>query len=373
MYYKPVGDKKISLQIIRFATHCTLFSTVACATTKDSTSNANAEVGSDTAGQDSSFIYEPPDPSACDATLTMDKGWLCAIQPSRLDPGARDQYSNDSLADKNLGFGYHVVAFPHAEQTVHGVYVHLTGSMGRPYHPVSRRFPSKILLNEAMAAGYVTLQVAYHNRYSVNSEEECIGSHTVDDCAGLVRYEKITGEDVGPVVEVPLSDSITQRIQTVVAYLESSGFAFPVEVVSGGTINWATLRVGGHSQGAGHALYIAKYWDSARSCLLGGPYDVADSRPSIPLERIADWYLDDSADVDITKIRALVSVNDDNYDQFVSAYELIGLEEGIHWTSFFASSYRDNEGNDISGHGAAVHDPAFANQRHDACFEQFGQ
>lgn len=328
---------------------------------------------SDTASQNDGFVYEPPDPSVCDATLTVDKGWLCAIQPSRLDEAARDQYSSDSLADKNLGFGYHVVAFPNSDQSINGVYVHFTGSMGRPYHPNSKSFPSEVLLNEAVAAGYVTVQVAYHNRYLVNSEEECVGSHSVDDCAGLVRYEKITGEDVSPVVEVPISDSISQRIKTVVTYLESMGFDFPFEVVSEGAINWSQLRIGGHSQGSGHALYISKYWDSAHSCLLGGPYDVADSEPSIPPENIADWYLDDSANVDITKIRALTSIDDASYEQFVSAYALIGLEEGIHWTSFSAASYSDNEGDDISGHAAAVHDPAFASQRHDACFTQLGR
>ena len=103
-------------------------------------------MGSDTAHQDAGFVYEPPDPAACDDTLTMDKGWLCAIQPSRLDPGARDEYSNGSLADKNLGFGYHVVAFPNSDHAIQGVYVHLTGSMGRPYHPASKRFPSETLL-----------------------------------------------------------------------------------------------------------------------------------------------------------------------------------------------------------------------------------
>ncbi len=345
---------------------------MACTPKEDAVNEANTAVGSDTARQDAGFVYEPPDPSACDATLTMDNGWLCAIQPSRLDSGARDQYSNDSLADANLGFGYHVVAFPNAEQAIHGVYVHLTGSMGRPYHPGSNRFPSEVLLNEATAAGYVTVQVAYHNRYLINSEEECVGAHHVDNCAGLARYEKITGEDVGPVVEVPVSDSIIHRLQTVVAYLENTGFVFPFEVVADGTVNWSQIRVGGHSQGAGHALYIAKYWDAAHSCLLGGSYDVADSEPRIPAQNIADWYLDDAVDVDIAKIRGLISMHDANYDQFVSAYEQIGLEEGTHWTSFSAARYSNNEGDDISGHAAAVHDPAFANLRHDACFAQLG-
>ncbi|MEC7983592.1 MAG: hypothetical protein VX278_00430, partial [Myxococcota bacterium] len=297
----------------------------------------------DISDTDEAYVYQPPSPAICDDMLETENGYLCAVRPSRLDEQARDIFASGELGDENLGFGYHAMAFPSAGTTIKGVYIHFTGSMGRPYHPRSQKFPSQQLLDEAMAAGFITLQIAYHNRYAVNSDRECIGSSDVDNCAGLVRYEKITGEDVSSVVDVPLADSIIQRIRTLVSYCNEEGFEFPVRMTADGVIQWTTLRLGGHSQGAGHALYITKYWDAAHACLLGGGYDVPDAVPSIPLEGIADWYIDASVAVDISKIRALVAVDDSSYDAFLRGYDQLGLEEGVHWASFGPAAYTDWE------------------------------
>ena len=113
-------------------------------------------------------------------------------------------------------FKYTSFSSAHLEK---GVYLHFTGSLGRAYNQASRNFLSQTLLDEAMEAGFITVQIAYHNRYAVNSSNECAGNDDVDNCAGLVRYEKITGEDVTSVVEVPPADSIVQRLIAVVTYL----------------------------------------------------------------------------------------------------------------------------------------------------------
>lgn len=317
------------------------------------------------------YVYQPPNESICDNVLHVDSGFLCAIRPSKLDAQARDIFSSGSIGDKNLGFGYHVVAFPKPETVVRGVYVHFTGSMGRPYHPVSQNFPSRVLLEEAMTSGFVVLQPAYHNRYSVNSENECVGSNNVDNCAGLVRLEKILGEDKTSVVDVPLADGITERIRKLNDYFNEEGIELPVSILIEDEVNWSQLRIGGHSQGSGHALYIGKYWGSEHLCLFGGPYDIPDTVPSVPTEMIADWYLDASSSVNTTKIRALLSTDDEHYSNFLIAYDVLGLEEGIHWESFSADSYSDFIGAETTGHGAVVHDPAFAAERYAACFDSF--
>ena len=314
------------------------------------------------------YLYQPPDPSVCDATLDTEHGWLCALQPSRLDSAARDIFAEGELTDETLGFGYHVIAFPHVGAEPVGVYVHFTGSFGRPYHQGSGRFLSRLLLDEAMAAGFVVLQPAYHNRFAVNSPRECRGAIDVDNCAGLVRQEKLTGEDLSDVTEVPVADAIEPRIRALASYLDSVGFEAPVPLVTSGEVQWQRLRLGGHSQGSGHALYISKYFGSEHTCLLGGAYDVPDSVPMAPRQVIADWYLDDSAMIDRAQLRALLSVDDDNYREFVIAYDVLGLEEGLHWSSFSAPSYTDSDGESVNGHSAVVQDPAFRSQRHEACF-----
>ena len=318
--------------------------------------------------QESPYNYEIPNRDLCDHALDMTHGFLCAIRPSRLDPMARDQFGTDSLLDRTLGFGYHVVAFPLMGQEIKGVYVHFTGSMGRAFNQNNEAFPSSTLLDEAMKAGFITIQIAYHNRHAVNSPEECLESTDVDNCAGGVRLEKITGEDISEVVDGPLSDSINQRIKTVVQYFEQQDFIFPISIVDDNAINWSELVVGGHSQGSGHALYIEKYWNSAHTCLFGGPYDVADTVPEVPVENIADWYLDEDFLVDITKVRGLISIDDNNYEQFVQSYNILSMQQGIHWQSIEAPVYSDINGDSISGHGAVVHDPAFVQQRYDTCF-----
>ena len=339
------------------------------ASTKSTTdSSSDIVTDSEDTGDLEPYIYTLPDLDVCDDVQETQYGFLCAIQPSRLDDEARDQYDDSSLVNRTLGFGYDVVAFPKPTQEINGVYAHFTGSMGRAYNQNNGQFPSTTILNEAMQSGFITIQIAYHNRYSVNSIEECFGSTQVDNCAGDVRREKITGENLTEVVEVPISDSIVHRMYTVIEYLEQNAFTFPISPVSNGTINWSNFFIGGHSQGAGHALYITKYWDSIHTCLFGGPFDVADTIPERPIENIADWYLDNQSLINIDKIRALLSVDDDNYDNFVHAYNLLNLEEGIHWQSFQATEYTNIDGDSISGHGAVVHDPDFAELRFETCF-----
>lgn len=313
------------------------------------------------------YGYIPPQSSLCDEHNTTDHGFLCALQPSRLDASARDQFADDSISNRNLGFGYHVVAFPHETTEIVGVYVHFTGSMGRAYNPNNGEYPSFVLLDEAMKAGFIVIQMAYHNRYAVNSPQECLGSNDIDDCAGMVRREKILGEDVGPVVDVPLSDAITHRLKTLVHYFETHNFVFPVSILQGDDILWQNLILGGHSQGSGHALFLAKYWDAAHVCLFGGPYDAPDVVPTVPEENIADWYLDETV-VDISNVRGLVSLDDDNHEQFLISYNILHMQEGIHWTSFQAPIYHNRFGEEITGHAAVVHDPAFAIQRYETCF-----
>lgn len=336
-------------------------------TGEDSHPNHGDDTSADTAVDE--YVYHPPSMTICDATEAVAHGDLCAIQPSRLDANSRDQFADDSVSDRNLGFGYHVIGFPSEGTTIKGVYLHFGGSMGRPYHQGTGTYPSHVILDEAMLAGHIVIQIAYHNRYAVNSAEECVGATDVDNCAGDVRLEKITGIDHSTVVDTPEADAIIPRLHAVFSYLDAVGFVLPLEAIVNGEINWGVFRIGGHSQGAGHALYITKYWNSHHTCLLGGGFDVADAVPSLPAENIADWILDTAAPVDVTKLQALLSVDDDAYDAFVHAYGILGMEENVHWMSFSAATYQDSNGEEINGHSAVVKDPAYQAERHATCFE----
>jgi len=314
--------------------------------------------------------YQQPNAAICDASLDVEDGLLCAIQPSRLDSNSRDEFGVNSNEDYLLGFGFHAVAFPKNGSAIRGVNIHLTGSYGRPYNQFSGNFPSKIFLNESLAAGYITIQVAYDNRYAINLDQ-CGGSPEkfgIDNCAGDVRLEKITGQNISSVTDTPLEDSIEYRLIKLISYFENQGVIFPINMTNSGSINWNQLSVSGHSQGGGHALYLGKYFDAAYVCMLAAGFDVPDSIPALPEENIADWFLDDSIPLDINKIRALVSIDDDSYSYLVTGYEVLDLQQGVHYQVFSGAPYFNSDGNQISGHGAAIADPRYQSLRREACF-----
>ena len=315
------------------------------------------------------YVYQQPSAAICDTSTSANGGLICAIQPSRLDANTRDSYGNGNAGDPILGFGYHVVAFPPSTTDIKGVYVHLTGSYGRPYNQFSDAFGNGPFLDEAMTAGFITIQLAYHNRFSVNIDE-CgdIANLGIDNCSGDVRMEKIIGTDVSSVVDVPIADGIEFRLETLVDYLETQGFEFPFDVVTNGSINWPSLSVGGHSQGATHALYLSKYFFAGHACLLAGGYDIPDTVPTIPSEGVADWLLDSSVAVDTANIRAFVSIDDNSYNTFVAAYAVLGLVQDVHYREISGAPYSDADGASISGHGAVLNDPRYTAQRLEACF-----
>lgn len=326
--------------------------------------------GGDSSNPPAIYIYQQPDITLCDANSTVSNGLLCAIRPSRLDAASRDVYSSANTGDFLLGFGYHVVAFPKTGTEIKGINIHLTGSYGRPYNQFSDKFDTSLFLNESLGEGYINIQLAYNNRFAINFDE-CGGTaanFNVDNCSGDVREEKITGEDVSIQTDTPVADSIEFRLVKLVEYFQNEGFDFPLEIATNSIINWDLLRVSGHSQGATHALYLSKYFSAKHACLLAGGYDVADTTPSIPPENIADWLLDTSAQIDINKVTALVSTDDDSYDAFIRAYDYLGLVKGVHYEEFSGAPYANKSGTNITGHGATALDPRFGNLRITACF-----
>jgi hypothetical protein len=320
------------------------------------------------------YAYQQPDASICDSSVTVPGGLLCAIKPSRLDMNTRDFYGSGSAGDPILGFGYHALAFPATGTDIQGVYVHFTGSYGRPYNPLSSTYGNAPFLEEALSAGYITIQLAYDNRFSINIDE-CNGDSAtlnIDNCSGDARMEKIVGSDVSSVVDTPLADSIEFRLTALAEYLRVEGFSFPFAVVSNNIVNWSSLRVGGHSQGATHALYLAKYFSASHACMFAGGFDIADTFPQVPPENLADWILDDSVTLDLARIRAVVSTDDSTYDSMMRSYDYLGLVRDTHYREVSGAPYSDASGTSINGHGAVLQDPRYAAQRIEACFAASG-
>jgi hypothetical protein len=97
---------------------------------------------------------------------------------------------------------------------------------------------------------------------------------TDPDCAGKVRREVITGEDTSTLVSVDLTNSISDRLRSLLVYLNTT---FPNEgwgrYLIGGSVDWSAVVVAGHSQGGGHAGYFAKLHRFDRVVMFSAPGD----------------------------------------------------------------------------------------------------
>jgi hypothetical protein len=305
----------------------------------------------------------------CDALTEFPTGRLCAVQPSRTQPSIRD-FASGSRDTPGPGYGYHVIGVPADWNRLKGVWLHFSGAFGSPYQPGGRsagEFVSAVWMQEVVRQGYLVIGIAYANPVSVNGD--LCGPTTpgiaVDNCAGDVRREILEGVDHSRVVSVSRDDGVYNRLDRLLAYLTARGLTLPSYAQSG-AVNWSQIHVSGHSQGAGHAYYLAKQVGVRSACFLGGPYDFAD-RVNPGTVPIADWYTVPGSRTAPANMGAFVVTTDDSYATFVLTYDLIGLIKNTTW--FEAGGTHVNAaGAPIDGHAASVAAPALESGRAQACF-----
>jgi hypothetical protein len=130
----------------------------------------------------------------------------------------------------------------------------------------------RFILRTGAPRGYHAIGLTYPNDEAIGTL--CANS-SVADCAGLARNEVITGTDSSPLVNINQANSITGRLIALLTYLVAT---FPNEgwgqYLVNGQPNWSVITVAGHSQGSGHAAYLAKLQNLDRSVMFSGPADV---------------------------------------------------------------------------------------------------
>ena len=146
-----------------------------------------------------------------------------------------------------------------------------TGAVPSTYEEIVRRGARR---------GYHALGLTYPNDEAVGAL--CPGSGP-PDCAGAVRREVITGVDSSPLVSVDTANSIDGRLRALLNYLNTN---FPTEgwgrYLVNGAVDWSQVTVAGHSQGAGHAGFIAKLRDVNRVAMFSGPGDPGAAWVDLP-------------------------------------------------------------------------------------------
>jgi acetyl esterase/lipase len=135
------------------------------------------------------------------------------------------------------------------------------------------------LVKTAAGLGFHAVGLTYPNDWSPFNL--CSGDA---NCPEAIRREILDGVDRSPLVTVPAADSITDRLRSLLAYLNTQ---HPdedwLQYVNGNAIAWDRIVVWGHSQGGGNAGVIARHNPVARLCTSA---PAADGGPGNP----AAWW-----------------------------------------------------------------------------------
>ena len=141
--------------------------------------------------------------------------------------------------------------------------VHLVGTFDNPssttYFPI-----------HAANHGYKVISLKYPN--NVSGTTSCRTSSDID-CHWKYRQEIVFGTDTSSAVSVDSNNCIVNRLEKLLIYLDNS---YPDEnwhdfLSESNKITWPNIAVSGHSQGGGHAAFIAKYFDLDRVAMFASP------------------------------------------------------------------------------------------------------
>jgi hypothetical protein len=147
--------------------------------------------------------------------------------------------------------------------------VFLPGTFGRPelYRTIVR---------EAAAQGLHGIGLNYPNNATVASL--CSGSSDAN-CFGDTREEILTGSDTSAAVAITRANSIENRLIKLlqVLHTQAPSEGWGAYLNAAGEPDWSRIRVAGHSQGGGHAAFIAKRYAVDRAIYFGAPADATAS------------------------------------------------------------------------------------------------
>lgn len=158
--------------------------------------------------------------------------------------------------------GVHHVAIGPAGQRIGRLLLYLPGTTASPQQYAT-------LIERAATLGYHAIGLAYVNEVPVNTL--CAGMGA-GGCHEQVRREILFGTDESGLVEVDAENGVFHRLERLLAHLETLA---PDEHWSlyrnaSGAVRWNRVVVSGHSQGAGHAAFIARLYQVARAVLFSG-------------------------------------------------------------------------------------------------------
>ena len=158
------------------------------------------------------------------------------------------------------------------------------------------------------------------------------------------RQEIVYGTPVSNDVSVDSLNSIYTRTLKLIQYLEAT---YPSEnwgqyLSASNTINWSKIIVGGHSQGSGHAGYLAKQHLVNRVLMFSGPNDYSDY-----FSNAAHWLRQPGA-TPTGKHFAYLSLNDEIVDFSKQYVNISGLDMLLNDDTTYVDNISSPYGNSRS-------------------------
>lgn len=159
------------------------------------------------------------------------------VKPSATNPNI-NSYNNDNE-----------VCYDNRVTSLNKLFVFLPGTTGTPYY-------YQLIVKKAAALGYHAIGLMYPNGSDIYTA--AASSSSLDEF-GKCRQEIFDGLDQASGVNVNADNCIKNRLYRLLLYLQSN---YPNQnwgqYIFNTTVNWSKCVVAGHSQGGGHAFYIAK-------------------------------------------------------------------------------------------------------------------
>lgn len=209
-----------------------------------------------------------------------------------------DEFVNPNITDPQIDIinqNFHYALFYKLEDEREELLVHLGGTF-------SKTSGTTIFSKFAAKKGFHVINLAYPN---LNNVTQC-NTETDINCALNFRNEVFLGINDSNLVNVNTSNAISNRLYKLIVYLtEVDPQGNWQQYINSSGINWSKIIISGHSQGAGHAAYIAKLKPIKRALLFAGPNDY-----SIRYNQPANW-LSFTSLTPITKYYAFLHLSDE--------------------------------------------------------------
>lgn len=193
--------------------------------------------------------------------LLINSGYSQSCSPGALEVRSIKAFATDNQIDWELQ--NHQVFVNNDCPSNDKLLVHLVGTYDAPssttYFPI-----------QGTQQGYKVICLKYPN--GVSGTSACKASSDID-CHWKYHQEIIYGDDTSPDVNVDGNNCIVNRLEKLIIYLKNQhpGENWDAFLTGSNTIDWSNIAVSGHSQGGGHAAFIAKYSDLNRVILFASP------------------------------------------------------------------------------------------------------